>query len=71
MEPLLTYDDLLFRRDEFSLAIDALQLARGRVYLLQGPNGAGKSTLLGLLALLLQPERGTLRYNGQLVDGAA
>jgi len=71
MEPLLTLTEIQFRRDDFSLQIDALKLAAGRLYLLRGPNGAGKSTLLQLLALLLVPERGRLRYNGQSVNGAA
>jgi tungstate transport system ATP-binding protein len=71
MEPLLTLNKILFRRDDFTLVIDSLELAPGRLYLLQGPNGAGKSTLLQLLALLLYPERGQLRYNGQVVDGGA
>jgi len=71
MEPLLILTDILFRRDDFNLQVDALALEPGRFYLLQGPNGAGKSTLLQMLALLLTPERGRLQYNGHLVDGAA
>ena len=71
MEPLLILNGILFRRGEFALTIDSLQLESAHLYLLQGPNGAGKSTLLQLLALLLQQQRGTLRYSGRLVDGAA
>jgi len=71
MEPLLNLNEITFRRGEFALAIDSLQLDSAHLYLLQGPNGAGKSALLQLLALLLQPQRGTLRYSGRLVDGAA
>ena len=36
----------------------------GEVLLLAGPNGAGKSTLLGVLLGLVQPDAGTLHWNG-------
>jgi heme exporter protein A len=49
---------LVFRDVGFSLP------ARGTL-LLVGPNGAGKSTLLRLLAGLLRPAAGVLRWNGQ------
>jgi tungstate transport system ATP-binding protein len=71
LEPLLTLDNLVFRRDDFTLEVERLVLYPERVYLLAGPNGAGKSTLLGLLALLLVPQRGELRFAGQPVTGAA
>jgi len=71
MEPILTLKELVFHRDDFVLEIKRLELEPGCVYLLQGPNGAGKSTLLQLLALLLQPARGELRFAGQRVNGRA
>jgi ABC-type multidrug transport system ATPase subunit len=42
---------------------------RGVVLGLLGPNGAGKSTLLALLATLLRPTSGTIRY-GEHTAGA-
>lgn len=36
----------------------------GKVVALLGPNGAGKSTLLSVLATLLTPDRGDVRYDG-------
>ena len=38
------------------------QTTRGAVLGLLGPNGAGKSTLLALLAMLLRPSAGRIRY---------
>ncbi|MBI2187504.1 MAG: ABC transporter ATP-binding protein [Acidobacteria bacterium] len=42
---------------------------RGAILGLLGPNGAGKSTMLALLATLLRPTSGTIRY-GDHVAGA-
>lgn len=41
-----------------------LEVSRGEIVAVIGPNGAGKSTLLRLLALLLWPTRGHIRYWG-------
>ena len=43
--------------------------ARGSILGLLGPNGAGKSTLLALLATLLRPSSGRIRYGAH--DGTA
>ena len=43
----------------------SLEAAAGDVVGLLGPNGAGKSTLLGLLATLIAPSSGTVRYGGR------
>jgi len=50
------------------LEIDDLAIVEGRLYHLIGANGAGKSTLLSLLAFLVPPTSGEIRYAGERVD---
>jgi len=42
----------------------SLQVARGETMVLLGPSGCGKSTLLRLLLGLLDPDRGTVTFDG-------
>ncbi len=42
-----------------------LELAHGECFALVGPNGAGKTTLLRLLAGVLAPASGEVRYDGR------
>lgn len=48
----------------FQLALD-LTVREGEVLALLGPSGSGKSTLLKLIAGLLSPDRGFVRFRGQ------
>ena len=41
-----------------------LSFARGQTTVLIGPSGCGKSTLLRLIILLLDPDRGTIHFDG-------
>src|SRR2546425_13175088 len=43
----------------------SLTANRGDILGLLGPNGAGKSTLVGLMATLVSPSTGEIRYGGQ------
>jgi len=60
--------DLLVQRNGRDvLCIDALDIARGETLTVVGPNGAGKSTLLLVLARLLKPVRGDIRFERKLL----
>src|SRR5690606_32226480 len=45
------------------------RFARHRFNVILGPNGAGKSTLLKVATGLRRPARGSVRYDGEPLDG--
>lgn len=72
MQPVISLKDIRVQQGEnFSLSVDRLDLLPRRIYALTGPNGAGKSTLLRVMALLLNPQQGNIRFadgNGDLTQ---
>lgn len=52
-----------------SLVLEAVDFTvrRGETVCILGPSGSGKTTLLRCLNLLVQPSRGQIYYNGQLI----
>lgn len=71
MQAILELNNVHLQRGDFTLRVERLQLLEQRLYALQGVNGAGKSSLLQLLALLLPPDAGEIRFQQQLVPGHA
>ncbi|MGH8910972.1 MAG: ABC transporter ATP-binding protein [Acidimicrobiia bacterium] len=47
----------------------SLDVEEGRTYCIIGPNGAGKSTLLKVIAGILAPRSGSIRFLGEDVGG--
>jgi multiple sugar transport system ATP-binding protein len=50
------------------LADVTMRVPHGEFFVLVGPSGSGKSTLLRLIAGLLTPSQGTIRFNGKIMN---
>jgi iron complex transport system ATP-binding protein len=62
---MLQADDITYRVETRELLTGvSATFAPGRLHLIIGPNGAGKSTLIKILARLLRPQIGTVKYEG-------
>jgi len=71
MDTILALNNIEYNRGNgFQLQVDNLEFIAEGIYLLSGPNGAGKSTLLHLLALLLEPTRGEIAFDGKPIKTA-
>ncbi len=46
-----------------------LEVLPGTITCVIGPNGAGKSTVLKVISALLQPTRGVIRVDGEVISG--
>ena len=69
---MLEASDITFRVGSKALISDvSVSFAPGRLHLIIGPNGAGKSTLVKVLARLLRPQTGEVRYEGADVRNAS
>ena len=66
---MLAVENLELVREKCAiLQIENFVLKRGKTQAVIGPNGAGKSTFLKVLALLEQPTRGSIFFNGVEVN---
>ena len=46
-----------------------LKIEEGKTHAIIGPNGAGKSTLLNVCVGRIEPDRGTVEFQGQILTG--
>ena len=53
------------------LAVDRVgfDVAAGEIFAVIGPNGAGKTTLFNMIAGVLEPDEGTISFDGARMDG--
>ena len=64
-QPIYRIENLVHRyNSEPVLAVDRLDIEPGSITGLVGPNGSGKSTLLQLMAFILRPTDGHIRFDG-------
>lgn len=69
MNEIVGINDLVVRREKrVVLDIERLSIEKGKVLAVVGPNGAGKTTLLLVMARLLNPECGEIRFGGQSLE---
>ncbi|HUF18312.1 MAG TPA: ABC transporter ATP-binding protein, partial [Thermoanaerobaculia bacterium] len=62
----------VFRSDERDVEVLRdidLEVRQGELVCILGPSGCGKSTLLNIVGGFMQPTSGTVRIDGQIVDG--
>ena len=50
--------------DKFTLNIESIDIQEGKIYGIIGPNGCGKTTAMKLMAGLIQPDSGSIDYEG-------
>jgi len=56
--------DVIKNFDKFTLNIESVDIHEGRIYGIIGPNGCGKTTAMKLMAGLIQPDSGSIDYEG-------
>jgi osmoprotectant transport system ATP-binding protein len=54
-------------REDIALRLTSLSVARGKTTVLIGPSGCGKSTLLRLIIRLIEPDSGSIEFDGEPV----
>lgn len=45
----------------------SLEVRKGEIFGLLGPNGAGKTTLIRIINRIIEPDQGSVRFNGELM----
>ena len=70
MTVLLTVD-AVSKRFRGLLAVDnvSFRVAQGSIFAVIGPNGAGKTTLFNIIAGMSAPDRGSIAFAGERIEG--
>jgi ABC-type sugar transport system ATPase subunit len=70
-KPVVIEADSITKRFGGTVAVNDVSVAvrTGEIYALVGENGAGKSTLMRILAGVLSPDEGTVKIDGQPIEG--
>jgi len=70
MNALLSID-AVSKRFRGLLAVDnvSFRVAQGSIFAVIGPNGAGKTTLFNIIAGMSAPDRGSIAFAGERIDG--
>jgi branched-chain amino acid transport system ATP-binding protein len=70
MTALLSIDGVS-KRFRGLLAVDnvSFRVAQGSIFAVIGPNGAGKTTLFNIIAGMSAPDRGSIAFAGERIDG--
>jgi branched-chain amino acid transport system ATP-binding protein len=70
MTALLTVDGVS-KRFRGLLAVDnvSFRVAQGSIFAVIGPNGAGKTTLFNIIAGMSAPDRGSIAFAGERIEG--
>jgi branched-chain amino acid transport system ATP-binding protein len=70
MSALLSID-AVSKRFRGLLAVDnvSFRVAQGSIFAVIGPNGAGKTTLFNIIAGMSAPDRGSITFAGERIDG--
>ena len=74
MQSLLSLQDISYayhnlKGETPALSHISFDVSQGEFLAIVGPSGCGKSTLLSIIAGLLNPEEGSLYYNGNCITG--
>lgn len=57
-----------YGQSDFALSVESLSIGKGETVAIVGPSGSGKTTLLHLMAGILVPKRGHVRFDGQAMS---
>ncbi|MEY3953470.1 MAG: hypothetical protein RLZZ397_350, partial [Pseudomonadota bacterium] len=65
----LAYNPELLAQGHFAVEAIDLKVKKGEFIAIVGPSGCGKSTFMKLTTGLKRPSKGSIKVDGQLVDG--